>query len=51
MIDITSWLLAALALVGFGSFVVLFQERFIYFPVRYALLVDNGRVVIRDCSW
>ena len=36
MINITSWLLAALALVGFGSFVVLFQERFIYFPVRYS---------------
>src|SRR5215469_18038736 len=36
MIDITSWLLAALALVGLGSFVVLFQERFIYFPVRYS---------------
>ena len=36
MIDITSWLLAALALVGLGSFVVVFQERFIYFPVRYS---------------
>jgi hypothetical protein len=36
MIDITSWLVAALALVSFGSFVVLFQERFIYFPVRYS---------------
>jgi len=36
MTDITSWLLAALALVGLGSFVVLFQERFIYFPVRYS---------------
>lgn len=36
MTDITSWLLAALALVGLGSLVVLFQERFIYFPVRYS---------------
>ena len=36
MTDITSWLLAALALVGLGSLVVLFQDRFIYFPTRYS---------------
>jgi hypothetical protein len=36
MADITSWLLAALPLVGLGSLVVLFQSRFIYFPVRYS---------------
>ena len=36
MADITSWLLAALALAGLGSLVVLFQSRFIYFPVRYS---------------
>jgi hypothetical protein len=36
MTDITSWLLATLALVGLGSLVVLFQDCFIYFPVRYS---------------
>ena len=36
MIAITSWLCAALLLVCLVSFVVLFQERFIYFPPRYS---------------
>jgi pimeloyl-ACP methyl ester carboxylesterase len=36
MTGITSWLFAALLLVGLVSLVVLFQDRFIYFPLRYS---------------
>jgi uncharacterized protein len=36
MIEITSWLFAALLLVGLLSLVVLLQDRFIYFPLRYS---------------
>src|SRR5260370_27195988 len=36
MTDLTSWLFAGLLLVGLVSLVVLFQDRFIYFPVRYS---------------
>ncbi len=36
MMDLTSWLFAALLLVGLVSLVLLFQDRFIYFPVRYS---------------
>jgi uncharacterized protein len=36
MTDITSWLFAALFLVGLVLLVLLFQHRFIYFPVRYS---------------
>jgi uncharacterized protein len=36
MTEITGWLFAALLLLGLGSLVVLFQDRFIYFPRRYS---------------
>jgi pimeloyl-ACP methyl ester carboxylesterase len=36
MIEIAGWLFAALLLVGLVSLVVLFQDRFIYFPLRYS---------------
>jgi pimeloyl-ACP methyl ester carboxylesterase len=36
MTEITGWLFAALLLVALGSLVVLFQDRFIYFPLRYS---------------
>ena len=36
MTEITGWLFAALLLVGLVSIVVLFQDRFIYFPLRYS---------------
>ena len=36
MIEITSWLFAALLLVGLILLVILFQDRFIYFPLRYS---------------
>jgi pimeloyl-ACP methyl ester carboxylesterase len=35
MTDIASWLLAVLLLAGLMSLVLFFQDRFIYFPVRY----------------
>jgi uncharacterized protein len=44
MIDITSWLLGALLLLGLISLLLLFQDRFIYFPVRYATAqLDEAR--------
>ena len=36
MTEITGWLFAALLLLGLGALVVLFQDRFIYFPLRYS---------------
>jgi hypothetical protein len=36
MIDIAGWLLGGLILLSLVSFLVLFQHRFIYFPVRYS---------------
>jgi uncharacterized protein len=36
MIELTVWLFATLLLLGLVSLVVLFQERFIYFPRRYS---------------
>jgi pimeloyl-ACP methyl ester carboxylesterase len=36
MIEIAGWLFATLLLVGLVSLVVLFQDRFIYFPLRYS---------------
>jgi uncharacterized protein len=36
MTEITGWLFPALLLVGLVSLVILFQARFIYFPLRYS---------------
>jgi uncharacterized protein len=36
MIDIVGWLLGGLILLGLISLLVLFQHRFIYFPLRYS---------------
>jgi uncharacterized protein len=36
MIDIAGWLLGGLILLGLISLLVLFQHRFIYFPLRYS---------------
>jgi hypothetical protein len=36
MIDIVGWLLGGLILLGLISFLVLFQHRLIYFPIRYS---------------
>jgi uncharacterized protein len=36
MIDIVGWLFAVILLVGLVSLVVVFQDRFIYFPPRYS---------------
>lgn len=36
MIEIEAWLFVALVLVGLVSLLVLFQDRFIYFPLRYS---------------
>jgi len=46
MADITSWLFAALLLVGLVSLVLLFQDRLIYFPVRYSTAqLEEARTV------
>ena len=36
MIEIETWLFLALVIVGLVSLLVLFQDRFIYFPLRYS---------------
>jgi pimeloyl-ACP methyl ester carboxylesterase len=44
MIDIPSWLVAALLLLSLVSLVLIFQDRLIYFPVRYsAAQLDEAR--------
>src|SRR6202022_4734071 len=46
MIEIAGWLFAALLLVGLVSLVVLFQDRFIYFPLRYSTAqLEEARTV------
>jgi uncharacterized protein len=36
MIEIETWLFVALVIIGLVSLLVLFQDRFIYFPLRYS---------------
>lgn len=36
MIDVAGWLFGAVILLGLAGFVILFQDRFIYFPLRYS---------------
>jgi pimeloyl-ACP methyl ester carboxylesterase len=46
MMEIAGWLFAALLLVGLVSLVVLFQDRFIYFPLRYSTArLEEARTV------
>jgi pimeloyl-ACP methyl ester carboxylesterase len=46
MIQIAGWLFAALLLVGLVSLVVLFQDRLIYFPLRYSTAqLEEARTV------
>jgi hypothetical protein len=53
MIDIAGWLIGGLILLGLISFLVLFQHRFIYFPLRYSAnqLEDARATGVREVKF